>query len=364
MKKGIIVTAIILSFFIIAIKSNADMKITPSRITSPDDSAALHLGGNFATRSFLPAPLGAVISGVNSYSSSYYSCGGYFKAFGSIGVGIYGHASNTGNVHNYGGYFEASGKYGDGVFGSCLGTNCTGVRGEASYSGNTANFGGIFEASGTSGIGVQGRCLGTYGKGVEALASGASGIGVYSVGGLWAFYAYGSGGNYGPFTGAHEVTFAGNIPGEIVPGMIVSVTGKTVARTDENGEISLSSTLPTVAISTRAKDKAVFGVIVSEGPLPKGHWYEAEKGERFGVVNALGEGRVWVTDVNGKIQAGDYITTSSVPGYGQIQDDDLMHSYTLGKAIETVDFDQVNATISHNGKMYKAYLLAVVYTSG
>ena len=72
--------------------------------------------------------------------------------------------------------------------------------------------------------------------------------------------------------------------------------------------------------------------LVSEGPLVEDHWYNAQEGERFGVVNALAEGRVLVTNVNGQIEAGDYITTSSVPGYGQKQDDDLLHSYTLGKA--------------------------------
>ena len=82
------------------------------------------------------------------------------------------------------------------------------------------------------------------------------------------------------------------------------------------------------------------------------------------MVNALGEGRVWVTNINGKIEAGDYITTSYVPGYGQLQDDDLLHSYTLGKAIETIDWEQVTETVQHDGRTYKRYLIAVVYTSG
>jgi len=88
------------------------------------------------------------------------------------------------------------------------------------------------------------------------------------------------------------------------------------------GRLFMSSTLPTVTLSTRANDKAVFGVIVSEGPLPKNHWYETKEAEHFGVVNALSEGRVCVTNINGKIQAGDYITTSFIQGYGQMQDDD------------------------------------------
>jgi hypothetical protein len=119
-----------------------------------------------------------------------------------------------------------------------------------------------------------------------------------------------------------------------------------------------------VTLSTKPRDKAVFGVLVSKGPLHKEHWYNGEEGERFGVVNALGEGRVWVTDINGKIEAGDYITTSSVPGYGQTQNDDFLHSYTLGKAIETIEWEQVTETVQHEGKTHKTYLIAVVYTSG
>ncbi len=109
MKKRAIVTTVILSFLIIAIKSNADMKITPGGVTSPDDSAALHLSGSFANRSLLPGPYGAVVSGVNSYAGKYFTCGGYFSASNSTGRGVYGEASNTGPYTNYGGYFTASG---------------------------------------------------------------------------------------------------------------------------------------------------------------------------------------------------------------------------------------------------------------
>ena len=451
MKKMVLVTAGLLSLFIIIMKSDAEMKITPSGVTSPDDSAALHLSGSLTTGDASHDPDGAVISGVNTYSGEFRTYGGSFEtagtngrgvygiatgtngrgvqgsaigtngrgvqgyANGTDGVGVYGSADNDGEVGNYGGYFRAAGTNGTGVFGFTAGTNGTGVYGSAfgdngmgvngyangtegrgvygyasgtdgkgvhgyaSWYGNVTNYGGYFRAAGTEGMGVYGLATGDNGMGVYGLASddgevmnyggyfkaaGTNGWGVYGYGKQWSFYADGPGGDYGPFTGAHEVKFAGTLPGEIVPGMIVSVTGKTEARKDKNGEISLSSTLPTVAISTKARDKAVFGVIVSDGPLPEDHWYETREGERFGVVNALGEGRVWVTDFNGQVQAGDYITTSFVQGYGQLQDDDLLHSYTLGKAIETIDWDQVAETVQHDGKTYKRYLIAVVYTSG
>jgi hypothetical protein len=146
--------------------------------------------------------------------------------------------------------------------------------------------------------------------------------------------------------------------------MIVSVTGQAQLRRKENGAPSLSSTLPTVKLSTKAADKAVFGVLVAETPLPEDHWYEAKEGERFATVNALGEGRAWVSNINGDIEVGDYLTTSSIPGYGQRQDDDLLHSYTLGKVIEAVDWPSVTETVLIEGREIKVYLIAVTYTSG
>ncbi|MHC4556596.1 MAG: hypothetical protein ACYS80_04750, partial [Planctomycetota bacterium] len=105
--------------------------------------------------------------------------------------------------------------------------------------------------------------------------------------GIWDFYAAGGVSEYGPFTGAHEVKLANNSPLDIEPGMIVSVTGQTQVRQDEDGVVAISSTLPTVRLSDAANDKAVFGVLVSESPLPKEHWYQANETERFATVNAL-----------------------------------------------------------------------------
>ena len=60
---------------------------------------------------------------------------------------------------------------------------------------------------------------------VYGYASSTSGTGVYGYGNQYDFYAGGPGSNYVPFTGAHEVRFAQDMPEEIVPGMISSVTG-------------------------------------------------------------------------------------------------------------------------------------------
>jgi hypothetical protein len=107
------------------------------------------------------------------------------------------------------------------------------VFGKALNTGDSRNFGGYFIANGS-------YCRGVYGSG-----------------GQHDFYAANS--NYGPFTGAHEVRLAKDMPGDIRPGMIISVSGRAEARKEDNGAIYLSSTLPTVALATKAMDKGVFG---------------------------------------------------------------------------------------------------------
>lgn len=367
MEKTMVVLVVCI-FCLMAVESNAEFRITPDGIPSSDDASSVHLSGSFSTGYYVPFnPVGAVVSGKNTYEGSDFSFGGYFAAAGTDGTGVYGSASNTGSCGNYGGYFTAAGSTGTGIYGRGSGSEGTGVYGLAANSGNAANYGGSFTAMGGSGIGVQGYAwnpgrVANYGG--HFVANGTMGTGVYGKGNAYSFYADGTGIDYGPFTGAHEVKFSADMPEDILPGLIVSSTGITEVRKDQDGNVSLSSTLPTVTLSKRERDKNVFGVIVSGMPLHKDHWYESKEGERFGVVNALGEGRVWVTDRNGNIEAGDYITTSEIPGHGQMQDDDFLHNYTLGKAIETVDWKQISVTVEHDGETYKRYLIAIVYTSG
>jgi hypothetical protein len=298
--------------------------------------------------------LGTSDYGVYGSSSTWGVCGSgdTYGVYGSGGnSGVFGKDNESGSYGRLG--YGNTGVYGSGSFYGVYGSSDTfGVSGFNSGSGNTGRLGtadeGVYGSS-SSGTGVHGTSI--------------SGTGVYGDGGEWDFYAASGESGYGPFTGGHEVKFANSFPQDFRPGLIVSVTGESQLRT-EDGEISYSSTLPTVRLADTPSDKTVFGVLISESPLPEEHWYQAGEGERFGIVNALGEGRVWVTSINGDINAGDYITTSAIAGYGQKQDDDLLHSYTLGKATETVDWSQVTETVDFNGKIYKAYPIAVVYTSG
>ncbi|HNR32716.1 MAG TPA: hypothetical protein PKI11_17635, partial [Candidatus Hydrogenedentes bacterium] len=221
-----------------------------------------------------------------------------------------------------------------------LGANGVGIECSATDTGSYTQYGARFSAESTIGRGVQ-----ASGKGYD-------------------FYAGGTGTNYGPFTGAHEVRLAEDFPLDITPGVLVCTAGPSLKRADEKGDVYVSSTLPTVRLADTPQDKTVLGVIVKELPLAEDHWYKPAADERFAAVNALGDGRVWACTANGDIAMGDYLTTSAVPGYAQKQDDDLQHSYTVGKVTEIVDWNAVTDTVEFAGQTFKAYLIAVVYTCG
>jgi len=84
-------------------------------------------------------------------------------------------------------------------------------------------------------------------------------------------------------------------------------------------------------------------------------------------VNGLGEGAMWVTNINGNIKNGDFICSSIVPGYGRKQDDDLFHNYTAAKATMSCNFDISNndlyqcKELVYNGITYLAAFIGVTY---
>jgi F0F1-type ATP synthase membrane subunit c/vacuolar-type H+-ATPase subunit K len=81
------------------------------------------------------------------------------------------------------------------------------------------------------------------------------------------------------------------------------------------------------ALSTKAYDAAMFGVIV-ENPSTS---FEDLNLPRFKLVSSFGEMPVWVTAKNGNIKTGDLITTSDYPGVGEKAD---QSGQILGIALE------------------------------
>ena len=58
------------------------------------------------------------------------------------------------------------------------------------------------------------------------------------------------------------------------------------------------------------------------------------------VINSLGEGGIWVCNKNGSFENGDYITSSTVGGYGMKQtlNEGILTNYTVGKITCNCDF--------------------------
>jgi hypothetical protein len=156
------------------------------------------------------------------------------------------------------------------------------------------------------------------------------------------------------FTGQHRCFLRG-IPREQIKdkvGLIVSsdknkytmISGDIV--TGQNA-IDISESIPDVSISQKAHDKACFGVISDvEDPEKRedlygvfGTPFPKEKGDDRVYINSVGEGAIWVANTNGSLEAGDYITTSNVAGYGQKQDSAGLMNYTVAKITMDCDFN-------------------------
>ena len=162
------------------------------------------------------------------------------------------------------------------------------------------------------------------------------------------------------FTGQHR-TFIKDTPfteAENLEGLIVSADQNKYIKMSggiETGSnaITMNETLPVVSLSVTAKDKKCFGVIsASEDPESRteqygvfGSNFEKEKGDTRVYINSVGEGAIWVTNINGPLESGDYITTSAIKGYGQKQDSEFLTNYTVAKITMDCDFEPVTQPV-------------------
>ena len=119
-------------------------------------------------------------------------------------------------------------------------------------------------------------------------------------------------------------------------------TGKEAIRSCE--------ALPNCKLTSIEKDKSVFGVITNQ---ENDKYFDTDGNDIYDNVdngfernikdrlrvNSVGEGAIWICNKNGNFDNGDYITSSSVPGYGVKQDDDILHNYTVAKITMSCDFN-------------------------
>lgn len=160
---------------------------------------------------------------------------------------------------------------------------------------------------------------------------------------------------YLPFTGVHDGLYEGDIEiGDIVVDYILVK------------QLDVSNTIMQYAKSSTANQKGVIGVcskiydqppvdwneyFVEQGNLnttngdsttvevPNPQYVPIPPGQRVINVNGLGEGAINVCGQGGDIQIGDLIVTSSIPGKGMKQSDDVIRAQTVAKSRQSVTFD-------------------------
>jgi hypothetical protein len=178
---------------------------------------------------------------------------------------------------------------------------------------------------------------------------------------------------FSTFTGAHVPQRpSGSDFSNWKPGMIVKSTGDIIPFSGSMSG-SLSMAWPIVDIVTTQKDKAVMGVydVLISAPIDHENYTTSSRdvGRMAGLndnapsihYNAIGEGKLLVTDTNGNIETGDYICSSARIGHGEKQDDDLLHNYTVAKATEPYNF----TSASNDAELgYKSILIACTYHCG
>ena len=113
--------------------------------------------------------------------------------------------------------------------------------------------------------------------------------------------------------------------------------------------IQINQSLPYVSLCKKEKDKSCYGVLSGSEDSDSREYEQGSfvtivsktKGDSRFYVNSLGEGAIWVSNKNGNLESGDYITTASIPGYGVLQDDDFLHNYTVAKITMDCDFQPI-----------------------
>ena len=190
------------------------------------------------------------------------------------------------------------------------------------------------------------------------------------------------------FTGQHAC-YVSSVTQENVSsfvGLIVAADNNGYVSVDMNGNVKEGSNaiwstecLPRVALTTMDMQKSAFGVISDKENLPAAvnlstlnSAYDIQAGFRnvlYGrlLVNGVGDGALWTTNVNGNVSVGDYLCSSAIPGHARVQDDkECMYNYTVAKATMSCDFD-VNSSnyrcepLDYNGSTFLRAFVGVTY---
>jgi hypothetical protein len=188
------------------------------------------------------------------------------------------------------------------------------------------------------------------------------------------------GGFYNSFTGQHRIIFRNNHVNAITRSNINDYVGLIVCSTNDIFNLdntlytTINESLPICELSSRENQKSVYGVISNAEDdnelFASFHMLKvqvkkssAENQHRI-QVNSIGEGGIWVTNINGPLENGDYISSASIPGYGQKQtkNEDILCNFTVAKMACDCDFSldkkvkqKVKVTYGPSGERFLDY---------
>lgn len=245
---------------------------------------------------------------------------------------------------------------GDGVHAETTGT------GEGVYGLSNA-IGGYFRSNGNN-YGLYAKAS-NVGSSSHAMKGFSDGGGAGIVGHANAAYSfYSNTGAVGPFTGAHDGILD---PSSLAVIGDILIDKKLVVRKGVNDTIfeeELSSVpnqknaigvLSSKPASLVGSEPAALVLSEEEIIIPSSKLNETDKvrtkitmrpkfyslidrGKQLIGINSVGEGQINVCGENGNIEAGDLVVTSSIPGKGMKQSDDIVRSKTVAKIRENVTF--------------------------
>ena len=188
--------------------------------------------------------------------------------------------------------------------------------------------------------------------------------------------------NFSTFTGKHRCVVEGEVPDV---GMLVSSTGKydnvnyqneDEDEPDRRFKVNPQEAVPVVVKTSIEKDKKVLGVLCREDTKSRNNSYFKSDSALLAKnniprydINSLGEGGIWVSNIAGDLENGDYICSSNIPGYGMKQDDDILRNYTVAKITQDCTFELKSRDydckeVEHDGIVYKVAFVGCTYHCG
>jgi hypothetical protein len=289
---------------------------------------------------------GVIIDGnllvTGTLSASKINGGTFSGASISIAASSLGTLLSAGNNGTVVGYRELNGY--NITAGNLASPSAPAITGTTNFSGVGVSGVSVASNSSSSAHGVRGS---NQFQGTSGLVGAANGYNFYADGTPTGTF------DYGTFTGAHDALVAKGSVGALEPGDIVIDT-HVVAKGN------ISNQITEVVRSSAPNQKGALGVFVALSPIPidrvpteddpnpflpnalrslsEAELAAVRAAYTYVVINALGEGLISVCGENGDIAVGDLIVTSSTPGKGMKQADDIVRSCTVAKAREAVTF--------------------------